>query len=184
MLYNIPVRVVKIEILCWVVLKLYCSKNEEADDNSGIYALSTTNEEDKMKHNIIEKLLLYLICIFFIFSFSGCTTTGGGIHIGTHPPDTKVKKGGPPPHAKAHGYRAKHTYQYYPSASVYFDAYRKVYFYLEGDNWRMSVSLPQNLRFRLGDHVTIEMDTDKPYTSYEEHKRKYPPGQLKKKKKK
>jgi hypothetical protein len=28
------------------------------------------------------------------------------------------------------------------------------------------------------------MDTDKPYTRYEEHKRKYPPGQLKKKKKK
>ena len=47
----------------------------------------------------------------------------------------------------------------------------------------MSVSLPQNLRVRLGDHVIIEMDSDKPYTSYEEHKRKYPPGQLKKKKK-
>lgn len=25
------------------------------------------------------------------------------------------------------------------------------------------------------------MDTDKPYTHYQEHKRKYPPGQLKKK---
>ena len=34
---------------------------------------------------------------------------------------------------------------------------------------------------RLGDHVSIEMDTDKPYTHYQEHKRKYPPGQLKKK---
>ena len=138
-----------------------------------------------MNHTIIEKLLLYLICIFFLFSFSACTTTGGGVYIGTHPPDIKAKKGGgPPPHAPAHGYRAKYTYHYYPSASVYFDAYRNVYFYLEGDNWRMSVSLPQNLRFQLGDHVTIEMDSDKPYTSYEKHKRKYPPGQLKKKKKK
>jgi len=28
------------------------------------------------------------------------------------------------------------------------------------------------------------MDADKPYTHYEEHKRKYPPGQFKKKNKK
>jgi hypothetical protein len=48
----------------------------------------------------------------------------------------------------------------------------------------MSLSLPQDIGFRLDDYVTIEMDTDKPYTRYEEHKRKYPPGQLKKKKKK
>ena len=157
------------------------SKNEETDDNFGIYALSTINKEDKMKHDIIEKLPLYLICIFFIFSFSGCTTTGVGVHIGTQPPD---KKGGPPPHAKAHGYRAKHNYQYYPSARVYFDTHRKAYFYLEGDNWKMSVSLPQDIRLRLGNYVTIEMDTDKPYTHYKEHKSKYPPGQLKKKKKK
>jgi hypothetical protein len=113
-------------------LKLYCSKNEEADYNFGIYALSTINKVDTMKHHSIEKLLFYLICIFFLFSFPGCRTLGGGVYIGSHPPDIKAKKGGPPPHAKAHGYRAKHTYQYYPSASVYFDASRKVYFTLRG----------------------------------------------------
>jgi hypothetical protein len=32
----------------------------------------------------------------------------------------------------------------------------------------------------LGDHVNIEIDADKPYTYYEEHKHKYPPGQFKK----
>jgi hypothetical protein len=132
-----------------------------------------------MKHDIIDKLLLYfLICIFFIFSSSG------DVHIGTRPPDAMAKKGGPPPHAKANGNQAKRFYRYYPSATVYFDTYRKAYFYLEGGNWRMSLSLPQDIGFRLGDYVTIEMDTDKPYTRYEEHKRKYPPGQLKKKKKK
>jgi len=47
----------------------------------------------------------------------------------------------------------------------------------------MSISLPQGIRLQLGDYVTIEMDTDKPYIQFEEHKRKYPPGQLKKKKK-
>ena len=37
---------------------------------------------------------------------------------------------------------------------------------------------------QLGDYVTIGMDSDKPYTYFEDHKRKYPPGQMKKKKRK
>jgi hypothetical protein len=65
---------------------------------------------------------------------------------------------------------------------VYFDLHRRLYFYLEDDQWRMSVSLPSKLRMRLGEYVTIEMDSDKPYLKFKEHKRKYPPGQLKKKK--
>ena len=48
----------------------------------------------------------------------------------------------------------------------------------------MSVSLPEHLRIKLGNSVSIDMDTDRPYTHFEEHKKKYPPGQLKKKKKK
>ena len=45
------------------------------------------------------------------------------------------------------------------------------------------VSLPSNLQLQLGGYVTIDMDTDRPYTQFGKHKRKYPPGQLKKKKK-
>ena len=48
----------------------------------------------------------------------------------------------------------------------------------------MSLSLPQAIRLKLGGYVTIEMDTDNPYTHFKENKRKYPPGQLKKKKRK
>ena len=114
-----------------------------------------------------------------------------GIHIDagcepkSKPPvQAKKEKGGPPPHASAHGYLAKHTYQYYPQSGIYFDVHHKVYFYLEGDRWQVSVSSPDRLRVRLGQHVTIEMDTDRPYTSYDEHKRKYPPGQMKDKKNK
>ena len=66
-------------------------------------------------------------------------------------------------------------------SSVYYDTYRKLYFYLEGNNWRVSVSLHQDIRVKLGDHVSIEMDTDKPYIHHEEHSRKYPQGQFKKK---
>jgi hypothetical protein len=34
-------------------------------------------------------------------------------------------------------------------------------------------SLPDNLNVRLGSYVTIGMDSDKPYTSFEEHRRQY-----------
>jgi hypothetical protein len=102
---------------------------------------------------------------------------------GHHHEAKKVKKGGPPPHAPAHGYRAKHKYQYYPSCRVYFDPSRDIYFYLDGPNWRFSVSLPHTIQL-VGDYVSIEMNTDKPYIYYDEHKRKYPPGKLKKKNKK
>ena len=141
-----------------------------------------------MNYNTLNKILFLLVIIFFVFSFSACHTTRGSVGYewgeGTdsgHPHDIKnANKGGPPPHAPAHGYRAKYRYRYYPDRSVYYDDHRELYFYLEGQNWRISASLPHAIKVGLGDHVSIEMDTDKPYTHYEEHKHKYPPGQLKK----
>jgi hypothetical protein len=35
------------------------------------------------------------------------------------------------------------------------------------------------MRAQLGDYVSIEMDTDRPYTKFQERKKKYPPRQLK-----
>jgi hypothetical protein len=93
-------------------------------------------------------------------------------------------KGGPPPHAPAHGYRAKYQYRYYPSCSVYYDYGRKIYFYIKGDHWEFGASLPSHLRIGLGDSVNIELDTDKPYIYHAEHVKQYPPGQLKNKDKK
>jgi hypothetical protein len=78
----------------------------------------------------------------------------------------KKGKGGPPAHAPAHGYRAKYNYHYFPKAKVYYDTSRKLYFYMQGDNWKASVSLPLDLKVRLGDYVSIEMDSDKPYLRY------------------
>ena len=94
------------------------------------------------------------------------------------------KKKGPPAHAPAHGYRAKHQYRYYPSRSVYYDTGRRLYFYIKGDNWEVGASLPNQIRIDLGDSVNIELDTDKPYVYHSEHVKKYPPGQMKKKNKK
>ena len=114
-----------------------------------------------------------MIPIIFIISFSLISFQEGDFSIGCSLVLAKGKKTGPPPHAKAYGYRAKHTYRYYPAAKAYYDVERKSYFYLEGNNWRMGVSLPDNINLRLGGYVTIGMDSDKPYTRFEEHRRQY-----------
>ena len=112
------------------------------------------------------KLLIFLLMTILIIYVNGITLAKG-------------KKGAPPKHAKAHGYRAKHTYQYYPEAKAYYDASRGSYFYLEGESWRVSVSLPDSLKVRLESSVTVEMDSDEPYTEFAEHSRQYPPGHRK-----
>jgi hypothetical protein len=143
-----------------------------------------------MKENTVMNILISLACIFCIISINACETTNGGLIIGwepdseiSHTHDTKKNgKGGPPPHAPAHGYRAKHTYHYYPDARVYFDISKEIYFYMKGQSWQVSAFLPGGLHVQLGDYVTIHMDSEKPYTRLKDHKKKYPPRQKKKKK--
>ena len=111
---------------------------------------------------------------FTVFSWTGCTLQTGGVVV------EEKSKGGPPPHAPAHGYRAKYSYYYYPASYVYFDVTRKMYFYMEAGVWRTTISLPDSMRVKLGDYVTIDMDDDEPYHEVESHKKTYPPGQMKK----
>ncbi|MCF8086284.1 MAG: hypothetical protein K9J48_05260 [Desulfohalobiaceae bacterium] len=85
-------------------------------------------------------------------------------------------KKGPPPWAPAHGHRAKHRYRYYPSAEVYFDVNRDIYFYYQNGQWRTSVGIPGNIRVQLGDSVTLEMNTKQPYEYHSEVIQRYPPG--------
>ncbi len=150
-----------------------------------------------MNYHFINRLAIYFALGFFTFSVlvvAGCTPkrvvvvyekdgNQGNSEVGHHKHKHK-KKGGPPPHAPAHGYRAKqqYNYRYYPSRSVYYDAGRGLYFYLRGKNWEVGASLPNHLRMGLGDSVRIELDTDKPYIYHADHVKKYPPGQMKKKK--
>jgi len=89
----------------------------------------------------------------------------------------------PPAHAPAHGWRAKHQYRYYPSASCYYDTGRNLWFYIEYGGWRVGAEIPVELKTRLGGFVTIGLDTDRPYEFYESHYRDYPPEKYKKKKK-
>ena len=138
----------------------------------------------KFHHHGVAMFIILMVGVFL----SSCQTTGGDIIFnGGNGPSHKsppVLKKGPPDHAPAHGYRAKHHYRYYPSCSVYYDRGRQIYFYIKGDHWEVGASLPDHLRIRLGDSVNIELYTDKPYIHYADHQKKYPPGQLKKKHKK
>ena len=133
--------------------------------------------------------LVFIISVLLIFGCSGTKIQAkyerkddSGYSKTEH--EHKHKKGGPPAHAKAHGYRAKHKYRYYPDCSVYHDAERGLYFYIKGDNWEIGVSLPNHLRMRLGEFVRLELDTDRPYTYHTDHVIQYPPGKAKKNKNK
>ncbi|MEF8942904.1 MAG: hypothetical protein V5B78_08960 [Desulfohalobiaceae bacterium] len=128
--------------------------------------------------------------IFGVIMTYGCA--GLTVSVGS-PPETQGRKApaaekagaekGPPPWAPAHGHRAKHRYRYYPSAEIYFDVSRKVYFYDKNGQWQVSAELPGSIRARLGDTVTLEMDTEHPYQYHNTVRDRYPPGQGKGRKK-
>ncbi len=150
-----------------------------------------------MTDSCMRKAILLSVMILFLVSMNACATSGGSIGMGwgngtghgSAPPphnsniELKGKKNGPPAHAPAHGYRAKHNYRYYPDACVYYEAARGAYFYLDNGNWRMSVSLPGSIQLD-STYVSLELDTDAPYRYNHEHKAKYPPGKMKHKNKK
>ena len=139
--------------------------------------------------NIIKGALSLMTGVLFLIIINGCTSAeivvrtepGYEDSIQDVPSD---KKGGPPPWAPAHGYRAKHRYRYYPVAQVYYNVNRGSYIYYRNGRWEVSVSLPERIKINLNEYVTLEMDTDRPYTYHTDVIKKYPPGQLKKRKRK
>jgi len=145
--------------------------------------------EDLGAMKIVISFALILVFLFSASMLTGCSTTSGEVAVGwgkqgkpcseAHPPSGHHGHG-PPPHAPAWGYRAKHQFRYYPDSYVYFDVTNKVYFYLEGVSWRTSALLPVHYQERLGGYVLIEADTDRPYTYFDKHRKEYPPGHWKK----
>jgi hypothetical protein len=127
-------------------------------------------------------LMLFLVC--------GCASTrgGAGVEWGSkepvHDQDVSVAHNeGPPPHAPANGYRAKHYYRYYPASEVYYHTGRRVYFYIEADIWVSDALLPYQIRASLGNYTTVEMYSETPYRYHEKKYKKHykaPPGHTKK----
>lgn len=70
----------------------------------------------------------------------------------------------PPDHAPAYGYRAKHPYVYYPSRQIYYAPESRSWFWISGGSWQVGVSLPAYLEQYTVGGVSIELDTDRPYT--------------------
>jgi len=130
--------------------------------------------------SIVKLLLLFTLIVFFTSNLhAGSSFTFKWGKDSSEPEQQQVKqdnkKGGPPAHAKAHGYRAKHQYRYYPDQKVYHDPDRGLYFYLKGDNWEVGASLPSPLRSALGESVTIALDADNPSVHNDDHVKQYPP---------
>ena len=123
--------------------------------------------------------------IIFVFSFinGAFADSNDSVKIAK---DNEMEHGqynGPPDHAPAHGYRAKYQYRYYPRCKVYHDAARGVYFYLKRGNWEVGISLPSHLKNDLGEYVSLELETDRPYLLNEEHNKRYSSKQLNSEKK-
>ena len=138
-----------------------------------------------MKSRCLNLTIITALAFGLLSLAPGCESRRGGVIIGSPtPPPPPPPKEGPPPWAPAHGYRAKHRYRYYPCHYVYYDMGRGIYFYLEGDGWHFSARLPAGIHLESADYVVLELETDKPYQYFSDHKRKYPPGQAKKKGKK
>jgi hypothetical protein len=87
---------------------------------------------------------------------------------------------GPPPHAKAYGHYKKYVYYYYPDLEIYWYPETKAYVVLRDGVWVEVETRPVILTSAYT-HIVIKTETLKPWLKHSYYKKKYPPGQLKKK---
>jgi len=107
---------------------------------------------------------------------AGCATGGRSPHV-----DVGVTVGGGPSSwASAHGprvedvlYRHYYYYHYYPTSGVYLNMSTGAYFYLNEGTWQVAMRLPTSVRLDTGSYVSLELETDRPYLYYDEHKVTY-----------
>ena len=112
-----------------------------------------------MRSSRSRSLAAALLAAIPLFTAAGCVAGAGSAP--TAP--TQAQTHGPPAHAPAHGWRRKHAYVHYPSCNVYYDRERRLYFWLEGRDWKVGVELPGSFRIDVRAAVTIELDSDVPY---------------------
>jgi hypothetical protein len=118
---------------------------------------------------------------------AGCATDGPSPHVGvgvsiggSAPPAVIAEspRGGSPPWAPAHGRRAheaqyRYYYHYYPASGVYMNVSTGGYFYLSDSTWQVAMTLPSTVVLDTSNYVSLELETDRPYLYYDEHKIKY-----------
>ncbi len=119
---------------------------------------------------------------------AGCATDGRSPNVGvgvsvggSAPPPViaEAPRGSPPTWAPAHGRRAQEAqyryyyYHYYPASGVYMNVSTGSYFYLSGGTWQVAMTLPSTVVLDTSNYVSLELETDRPYLYYDEHKVRY-----------
>lgn len=87
----------------------------------------------------------------------------------------------PPPWAPAHGFRRNRDYYFYPGTNVYYRPADRLWFYLEGREWRLGATLPTSLSVDFGRCVSLTMETERPYEFHEKVVTYYPANYFTKK---
>jgi hypothetical protein len=146
--------------------------------NARFFAREEMHLREDIEMNNSERAMALSFGLVLFLTVLGCH--GSRVIVGEHPHYEVAEDHGPPPWAPAHGYRAKHHYYYYPASSVYFDVGRGLYFFYQGDGWRVGASLPAGFQINVNDYVELDMDTDRPYVYHTDVMKRYPPGQAKK----
>lgn len=86
------------------------------------------------------------------------------------------KKGGPPPWAPAHGYRAKTRHVYFPDQNFYFDLQQGMYIYLNNGKWVVAAKLPSffgSFNLTTARKIELDLSSDTPQRYNGDHVVKY-----------
>ncbi len=74
---------------------------------------------------------------------------------------------GPPPWARSRWFSRSRAYYYYPDRYVYYRPADRMWFYLEGSEWRAAAILPNHIDFDPRHSVALTMATDRPYSYHQ-----------------
>ena len=66
------------------------------------------------------------------------------------------------------------TFEYFPSAEVYYSVFQDSYFWNDGMNWHRTTSLPSHYEGQLDDSVLIQLPTDAPHLMHDQVVSSYP----------
>jgi hypothetical protein len=102
-----------------------------------------------------------------------------GRSIPPPPPEVVVEEEvgppGPPPWSNSRSNRSSHAYYFYPGSDVYYRPSDRMWFYIDGGNWELGVSLPERIRIDFERSVSLNLESDRPYTFHKEVVAYYPP---------
>ena len=95
-----------------------------------------------------------------VFGFSGAGCDHGGVYVNAGPA-----------YAPAPAY---YDYYYYPDTEVYYYPSGGVWWWHDHDAWRSGRELPRGYDVHRGNHVSVRLNTDRPYTMHAKVQAEHP----------